>query len=605
MLEKIVLYGCGYLGKKYIEKNGIENISLILDRKIEIGKKENYNGVNVMNPDEYLKTWKKGSDFIVIAIEEWLPIAYYLDSYGLNMWDDYLSTDQVENSYVDFNAFCEIIDRKDIEMLSKITCGRKIAMCYGMCHTIYYKSELSKQKNFAKEYVFVDVPRANFINSKNYMRLYDPQIWSYCDLLICNNLENTVYGDVVSTKSVLNSLSERTRVINVTNAHFYGLFPQGSLYDEKKTDKKLIAEFRWKDKFINKMCAQGLSFEEIYFNIQKDDYLDANMVKKYFEACMDNMVAYEKKCDVKIADFVRDNYRTKLLFYSPRHTSEIILREISRRIMLILECEWDEQSKCEVKSDTHEIPVYSTVINALGINKDVYLNRKFNSGDFYDGKSKLNLKEYVYRYCELYKQSMEKGYFNGKRKHILLLGDSISMGYRELVKNKLDNKFEVIYPPENSRFASFLYGALYIWYQNKILDYSNVDLVVWNSGLWDVSHFFGEECRTSSDDYKRDLTRVYKLINKLCPNARIVFATSTSVIEDRYPKEHKRFNSEIEEYNKIAISTITELGGAILDLYEVTVEWEENAWIDPTHFKADYYEKLADVVVDEINKIMG
>ena len=48
MPEKVILYGCGYLGKKYIEKNGIENISLILDKKIEIGQKEDYNGVMVL-----------------------------------------------------------------------------------------------------------------------------------------------------------------------------------------------------------------------------------------------------------------------------------------------------------------------------------------------------------------------------------------------------------------------------------------------------------------------------------------------------------------------------------------------------------------------------
>lgn len=47
-----------------------------------------------------------------------------------------------------------------------------------------------------------------------------------------------------------------------------------------------------------------------------------------------------------------------------------------------------------------------------------------------------------------------------KKPSVLLLGDSISLGYREFVKENLRGVMDVYYPPENGRMIAYTLRAL-------------------------------------------------------------------------------------------------------------------------------------------------
>ena len=70
-------------------------------------------------------------------------------------------------------------------------------------------------------------------------------------------------------------------------------------------------------------------------------------------------------------------------------------------------------------------------------------------------------------------------------KKIVLIGDSIRMGYDKYVRAALDGKAEVLFPEENSRFAEYVLRAVIDWKrEGKWGD--DVDVVHWNAGLWDT-----------------------------------------------------------------------------------------------------------------------
>ena len=50
-----------------------------------------------------------------------------------------------------------------------------------------------------------------------------------------------------------------------------------------------------------------------------------------------------------------------------------------------------------------------------------------------------------------------------KRKKVLLIGDSIRMGYDKYVKNYLSDSCEVYYPKDNCRFAQYTLRHLSDW----------------------------------------------------------------------------------------------------------------------------------------------
>jgi lysophospholipase L1-like esterase len=73
-------------------------------------------------------------------------------------------------------------------------------------------------------------------------------------------------------------------------------------------------------------------------------------------------------------------------------------------------------------------------------------------------------------------------------KRVLLLGDSIRMGYDSMVKELLSDKYEVFFPEDNGRFSSYT-----LWQMNQCFkNEGSFDLVHWNNGYWDMNPEYSE-----------------------------------------------------------------------------------------------------------------
>lgn len=167
-------------------------------------------------------------------------------------------------------------------------------------------------------------------------------------------------------------------------------------------------------------------------------------------------------------------------------------------------------------------------------------------------------------------------------KNILLIGDSIRMGYDKSVKKSLENIANVYYPEENCRFASYVLRYLNE-YKNLVQD-GDVDILHWNAGLWDNLRIFEEDPHTPIDVYAYYIERICVRIKKLMPNAKVIFATSTSVISERMSKDFKRYNNEIEQYNNVAIEIVKKYGFELNDLYAISKSLPKEAHSDPVHY---------------------
>ena len=167
-------------------------------------------------------------------------------------------------------------------------------------------------------------------------------------------------------------------------------------------------------------------------------------------------------------------------------------------------------------------------------------------------------------------------------KKVFLIGDSIRMGYDKYVKEALKDAAEVSYPDENSRFAEYVLRYAHTWKSNLKLD-DDVDLVHWNAGLWDVLELFGDDPLTPIDCYAAFIKRIDKRLRFLFPHAKIVFATSTPVIEG-VAKEFIRHNEIIERYNKSAVEALKDTDTVINDLYTLAKSLPDSYHSDATHF---------------------
>ncbi len=111
-----------------------------------------------------------------------------------------------------------------------------------------------------------------------------------------------------------------------------------------------------------------------------------------------------------------------------------------------------------------------------------------------------------------------------------------------------------------------------------------MDVVHWNAGLWDCLRLFGEEPHTPIDVYAYYIERICIRIKKICPNAKVIFATSTKVLSEKMDKDFKRYNEDIEKYNEVAVNIVKKYGFEINDLYALSVSLPEEVHSDPVHY---------------------
>lgn len=167
---------------------------------------------------------------------------------------------------------------------------------------------------------------------------------------------------------------------------------------------------------------------------------------------------------------------------------------------------------------------------------------------------------------------------------IFLIGDSIRMGYDKYVRERFSGQADVYYPAENCRFAAYTLRHFPEWIE-KELDPATVTVIHFNCGLWDTGRYQEDQPFTPLEVYLDQLRRIVLKMRRLCPKARLIFATSTPVLEHRYaePERFMRKNADIVRYNEAAVALMKEMEVKIDDLYAAASKLEESAWSDPTH----------------------
>ena len=106
-------------------------------------------------------------------------------------------------------------------------------------------------------------------------------------------------------------------------------------------------------------------------------------------------------------------------------------------------------------------------------------------------------------------------------KNVLLIGDSIRIGYDKSVALTLEGRANVCFPKENCRFASFVLRYLHE-YKRFLLDGAQADVIHWNAGLWDCLRLYEEEPHTPIEVYAYYIERICIRIKKLFPDAKVL-----------------------------------------------------------------------------------
>lgn len=159
-------------------------------------------------------------------------------------------------------------------------------------------------------------------------------------------------------------------------------------------------------------------------------------------------------------------------------------------------------------------------------------------------------------------------------KKVLLLGDSIRMGYQNDVKELLEGEYEVICPEDNGRFAAYT-----LWQANQMFKWNpDIELVHFNNGYWDMNiEAPMTEAIHPVEEYKGFLRRIVALCRQC--GAKVVFATTVPILEAGEAADNTGVegtinysNEWVKEYNAAAVEVMTELDVPVNDLYALCME---------------------------------
>ncbi len=197
------------------------------------------------------------------------------------------------------------------------------------------------------------------------------------------------------------------------------------------------------------------------------------------------------------------------------------------------------------------------------------------------------------------------------KKRVLLLGDSISIGYTPIVQKKLADEMIILRPmakngrPENCSGTTAGVASIDRWLQ---IDGGKWDIIHFNWGLHDLKHMQADGKTTSNlaTDPPQASVEVYEknlreIVGKLkATGAKLIFAATTPVPAE--PMKVYRNNADVLLYNEAAARVMKDHQIPINDLYTLVQPRMKELQIQPAnvHFVPAGSEVLAEAVVSAI-----
>ncbi|MGQ1785368.1 SGNH/GDSL hydrolase family protein [Saccharicrinis sp. GN24d3] len=190
--------------------------------------------------------------------------------------------------------------------------------------------------------------------------------------------------------------------------------------------------------------------------------------------------------------------------------------------------------------------------------------------------------------------------FTEKQPKILIIGDSISLGYTSTVKEMLKDKAIVSHNKGNAKHSGYGLENLETWIQKD--DY---DIIQFNWGLWDLCYRHPDSkvqgnrdkingtITFSLEEYEQNLEAIVRLLKEKT-NAKLIFVTTSYV-----PKEEAgRFTKDARKYNKVAKKVMKKYSVQVNDIYKKSkpIHKKYGQGNNDVHYQKKGYQELGKVI---------
>lgn len=196
------------------------------------------------------------------------------------------------------------------------------------------------------------------------------------------------------------------------------------------------------------------------------------------------------------------------------------------------------------------------------------------------------------------------GFSNPKPK-VLIIGDSISIGYFPYIKEELTDVAILTHNPGNAEYTGTGLKKVRQW-----LGTEKWDIIQFNWGLWDLAYRSptannpmtlnkkNGKVTSTPEEYARNLDSLVQILKGT--HAKLIFVTTTYVPR----KEPGRYTEDAKKYNKIAEKIMKANGVFVNDVYARSEKIHEKYGLGDknVHYTKEGYRHLAKYITGFLRK---
>ena len=277
-----------------------------------------------------------------------------------------------------------------------------MVIVYGNCHTLVISNMLESSSDFNKGYYILHIKRIQDIKDTSY--LYS-DFFGKCDVFIHQSIRlGNRYGDELASLRIIERLKPDCRVISIPNVYHLAtcFFPQ---YNEAEEFIKKGNTFFFRDSIID--SHMGNFFKTISYSL-KDYFSDRTWDEVYIREEFDKFIAKVRKrevdWDIKVSEYLLNNYQRCKLFYDPNHPTNEFLGYVSIKLLNMLlgrTYDYQENLTCDLCLDSIEMPICNSVVKALQLNwRDCSIRTSYPCTNL--APIRMGYRTYVIEYMALY-----------------------------------------------------------------------------------------------------------------------------------------------------------------------------------------------------------
>ena len=241
------------------------------------------------------------------------------------------------------------------DLMSAIIGDRELVILYGNCQIQVLIDMISNNKEFRERYVTCTMPKFwEKEDEEEYKILFESGVLRMAKYLFTQEVSvRNRFGYLASTEYVISQLSDECQIVTIANLYFEGYFPQLKNYGGKIDwwKGKFPTFGGYTDREVLKLIIEGKEDREILEEISSLEYYSLKSLKREIEDELERFQLRETSIDIKMADYLKDNYNKFLMFVTVNHPTKTVLIEFARRILNKLDI-----GDSDVPYDENEIP---------------------------------------------------------------------------------------------------------------------------------------------------------------------------------------------------------------------------------------------------------